>query len=92
MGATRKHIIAQFIVETTTLSVIGGILGVLAGLALAGIAAIFATYFPFVETPIPVAWSMIVGFVAAVVVGLLAGLYPAIRAAWQDPIVALRHD
>ena len=92
MGATRKHIIAQFIVETTTLSVIGGILGVLAGLALAGIAAIVATYFPFVETPIPVAWSMIVGFVAAVVVGLLAGLYPAIRAAWQDPIVALRHD
>lgn len=92
MGATRKHIIAQFIVETTTLSVIGGVLGVLFGLALAGIAAILATYFPWIETPIPVAWSMIVGFVAAVVVGLLAGLYPAIRAAWQDPIVALRHD
>lgn len=92
MGATRKHIVAQFIVETTALSVIGGILGVLFGLALAGIAAVLATYFPTIETPIPVAWSMIVGFVAAVVVGLLAGLYPAIRAAWQDPIVALRHD
>lgn len=92
MGATRKHIIAQFIVETTTLSVIGGILGVVFGLALAGIAAILSNYFPGIETPIPVAWSMIVGFVAAVAVGLLAGLYPAIRAAWQDPIVALRHD
>lgn len=92
MGATRKHIIAQFIVETTTLSVIGGLLGVLMGLALAGVAAILANYFPSIEKPIPVAWSMIVGFVAAVVVGLLAGLYPAIRAAWQDPIVALRHD
>jgi len=92
MGATRRHIIAQFLVETTTLSVIGGVLGVLAGLALAGIAAILANYFPGIEKPIPVAWSMIVGFAAALLVGLLAGLYPAIRAAWQDPIVALRHD
>ncbi|MEM9347869.1 MAG: ABC transporter permease [Planctomycetota bacterium] len=92
MGATRRHIIAQFIVETTTLSVIGGLLGVLTGLVLSGIAAILADYFPGIEKPIPVAWSMIAGFLAAVVVGLLAGLYPAIRAAWQDPIVALRHD
>eukprot|EP00752_Nemacystus_decipiens_P014499 g12908.t1 len=92
MGATRKHIIAQFIVETTTLSVIGGVLGVVFGLGLAGVAAILSTYFPSIEKPIPVMWSMVVGFVAAVVVGLLAGLYPAMRAAWQDPIVALRHD
>ncbi|MEM6257162.1 MAG: ABC transporter permease [Planctomycetota bacterium] len=92
MGATRRHIIAQFIVETTTLSVIGGLLGVLTGLVLSGIAAVLADYFPGIEKPIPVAWSMIAGFVAAVLVGLLAGLYPAIRAAWQDPIVALRHD
>ena len=92
MGATRRHIVAQFIVETTTLSVIGGILGVAFGLALAGIAAVLSQYFPWIESPIPVLWSMIVGFVAAVVVGLLAGLYPAVRAAWQDPIVALRHD
>lgn len=92
MGATRKHIVAQFIVETTVLSVIGGILGVASGLIFAGIVAVLANYFPAIETPIPVAWSMIVGFIAAVVVGLLAGLYPAARAAWQDPIVALRHD
>lgn len=92
MGATRRHIVAQFIVETTTLSVIGGMLGVVFGLVLSGIAAILATRFTWIETPIPVAWSMIVGFCAAVIVGLLAGLYPAIRAAWQDPIVALRHD
>ena len=39
-----------------------------------------------------VLWSMVAGFGSAVGVGLLAGLYPAIRAAWQDPIVALRHD
>lgn len=92
LGATRKHIIAQFLVETTALSVLGGLIGVLSGLAVAGIVAILATFYEGIETPIPVAWSMIVGFVLAVVVGLLAGLYPAIRAAWQDPIVALRHD
>jgi len=92
MGATRRHIIAQFMVETTTLSVIGGVVGVLAGLVLVGIVALLARYVDGVESPIPVAWSMIVGVSVAVFVGLLAGLYPAIRAAWQDPIVALRHD
>lgn len=92
MGATQKHIIAQFIVETTALSVIGGVVGVLAGLSLVGIAAVLAQYYDAIETPIPVVWSMVVGFGAAVLVGLLAGLYPAARAAWQDPIVALRHD
>ncbi|MGB0766714.1 MAG: ABC transporter permease [Phycisphaeraceae bacterium] len=92
LGATRRHIVAQFLVETTTLSVIGGLLGVLSGLVLAGIVAVLSLYYPAIETPVPVMWSMLVGFGLAVLVGLLAGLYPAIRAAWQDPIVALRHD
>ncbi len=99
LGATRRHIIAQFLVETTTLSVIGGIVGVLLGLSIVllplivrGLSALAGRTPPEMVTPIPVAWSMITGFVSAVVVGLLAGLYPAIKAAWQDPIVALRHD
>jgi len=92
MGATRKHIVAQFLVETTVLSIIGGLLGVLAGLALVGIAALIAKNFGWIETPIPTLWSILLGFGAAGLVGILAGLYPAIRAAWEDPIVALRHD
>lgn len=92
MGATRTHIIAQFLVETTVLSVLGGLIGVLAGLTLIGGAAIVARYVPAIETPIPTMWSIVVGFGAACVVGIIAGLYPAIRAAFEDPIVALRHD
>ena len=92
MGATRTHIIAQFLVETTALSIIGGLIGVLSGLALIGIAAVMSNYIDAIETPIPTLWSILVGFGAAGVTGILAGLYPAIRAAWEDPIVALRHD
>ena len=92
LGATRRHIVAQFLVETTVLSVLGGLLGVGIGLLIVGIVAWIAPYFEAVKTPVPTAWSIITGFVAAAFVGIVAGLYPAIKAAYQDPIVALRHD
>ncbi|MFN3167874.1 MAG: ABC transporter permease [Phycisphaeraceae bacterium] len=92
MGATRTHIIAQFLVETTALSIIGGLIGVLAGLSVIGVLALMAQYIDSLEPPIPTLWSILLGFGAAGITGVLAGLYPAIRAAWEDPIVALRHD
>ena len=92
LGATRTHIIAQFLVETTVLSIIGGLIGVLSGLAVIGILAVMGNYIESIETPIPTMWSIVLGFTAAAMVGVLAGLYPAIRAAFEDPIVALRHD
>ena len=99
LGATRKHIIAQFLVETMTLSLIGGIVGVLLGLSITilpwivrGASLIAGSQPPEMVSPIPTLWSIILGFSAAGITGILAGLYPAIRAAWQDPIVALRHD
>ena len=92
LGATRKHIIAQFLVETTTLSMVGGVLGVALGLLVCGGIALSAGYFEGVNAPIPTTWSIVASFLAAGTTGILAGLYPAIRAAWQDPIVALRHD
>lgn len=92
LGATRQHIIAQFLVETTVMSVVAGIFGIALGLGAAGVLAIVASRVEAITTPSPVAWSIYFAFGAAVGIGLLAGLYPAIKAAWQDPIVALRHD
>ncbi|MEM1353945.1 MAG: ABC transporter permease [Planctomycetota bacterium] len=92
LGATRLHIMAQFLVETTVLSVLGGLIGVASGLLLSGVGAIAAEYYEAIKTPVPTMWSIVVGFSAAAFVGIFAGLYPAFKAAWQDPIVALRHD
>lgn len=99
LGATRRHIIAQFLVETMTLSLIGGVVGVLLGLSITilpfivrAAARLIGSAPPEMVSPIPTLWSVTLGFTAAGLTGILAGLYPAIRAAWQDPIVALRHD
>ena len=92
LGATRRHIIAQFLVETTTLSLVAGVMGVLSGLGVVGLAIVASRYVQGLAPPIPTLWSIVGGFVVAGLVGILAGLYPAIRAAWQDPIAALRHD
>ena len=92
MGATRRHIIAQFLVETTTLSGVGGILGI--GLGLATVVAVGMVHSAIagIEKPLLTPWPIVASFAMATTVGIIFGLYPAIRAAQQDPIVALRHD
>ena len=104
LGATRKHIIAQFLVETGSLSAVGGLLGIALGvgisvgierflpwlLSLPAVREIFEAEFSL-ETQVT-GWSIIASFCVAAVVGLGFGIYPAIVASRQDPIVALRHD
>ena len=92
LGATRRHIVFQFLVETTVLSLVGGLLGVLLGLGVSVLLGVLGRYVDGVSTPVPTPWSIALGFTAATLVGVIAGLYPAVRAAWSDPIVALRHD
>jgi putative ABC transport system permease protein len=104
IGATRKHVLWQFLVETSVLSAVGGVLGVLLGvggsLAVPGIVTalprlpvIGSAFDANIELPTSVTlWSIVVSFVVATLTGLVFGLYPARRAAAQDPIVALRHD
>lgn len=94
LGATRKHIVWQFLVETSVLSAVGGLMGVAAGIGLSlaigwGAKRLFAG--AELTTSIPL-WSVLVSFIAAALTGLVAGIYPARQAARQDPIVALRHD
>jgi putative ABC transport system permease protein len=104
LGATRKHIVVQFLVETGTLSAVGGVLGIALGVA--GALAIERVV-PFIleqrviarlvaakvqiETDVTL-WSIVTSFLVAAVVGLVFGIYPAMVASRQDPIVALRHD
>jgi putative ABC transport system permease protein len=86
LGAKRRDIAMQFLVETLTLSSLGGLLGVGLGLGLSNV----VTYFFAFPTIIRV-WSTLLAFGVSVVVGLVFGTYPAIRAARMDPIQALRH-
>jgi putative ABC transport system permease protein len=103
LGATRKHIKLQFLIETGVLSAIGGMagvgLGVLASVGLNQVPKLanvryFDRVIPanFTLSTQLTLWSIMVAFCVAAATGLVFGLYPAIKAAKQDPIVALRHD
>jgi putative ABC transport system permease protein len=87
LGAKRRDIGLQFLVETVVLSSAGGVLGVCAGIGLAFLVSHLFT-FPTIVKP----WSPMVAFAVSVAVGLIFGTYPARRAAYMDPIEALRHE
>ncbi len=92
LGATRHHIAFQFLVETTLLSCMGGLLGIALGLtATFGLQWLARTH-PDLASPDIVSSSIGVSFLVSTSVGIIFGLYPAIAASRQDPIVALRHD
>jgi len=87
LGARRSDIMAQMLTESVVLSIFGGVLGTMLG------AAIAVTISSF--TPIPAAievWSVALGIGITALVGLVFGLYPAMRAAALDPIEALRKE
>ncbi|MCC7145583.1 MAG: ABC transporter permease [Phycisphaeraceae bacterium] len=96
VGARRLHIIAQFLVETTVLSGVGGLLGVLLGLSVVPVLLAarmtFPDFFRDQGDPEIATWSIVASFLAATIVGVVFGLYPAYKASQQDPIEALRHD
>ena len=87
IGAHEKHILVQFLVEATVLSLLGGLIGVILGLSLAG-AATLALSIPFVPSASVIALA--VGFSG--LIGVVFGFFPALRGARLDPIDALRHE
>jgi putative ABC transport system permease protein len=87
IGAVRRDIVQQFLVEAMTLSGIGGVIGIALGL---GIAAVVRSM-EWLPTTTPL-WSIIVGLVVSVSIGLFFGIYPAYKAARLDPVEALRYE
>jgi putative ABC transport system permease protein len=87
IGAKRRQIISQFLIETVVLSIIGGLIGIGVGVLVPSLITYFAGM-PTVITPESIVLPLVISFG----VGIIFGLYPAVRAAKVDPIVALRHE
>ncbi|MFM9012333.1 MAG: ABC transporter permease, partial [Gemmatimonadota bacterium] len=87
VGATARDIEQQFLAETIALAMLGGVIGVLAGWAFAGLVAALS--------PLPARitwWSVALALALGAGIGVLFGVYPARRAARLDPIAAMREE
>jgi len=87
LGAKRRDIRNQFLAESVTLALLGGVLGLVTGVALAGLVGLLSTLPARVTL-----WSVAVALGLGASVGVLFGVYPAMRAARLDPITALRYE
>jgi putative ABC transport system permease protein len=87
LGATRREVMWQFLVEAATLTLVGGVVGMVLG----WIIAILMHNFTPVPAYVPIG-SIVLALTAAAVTGLLFGIYPASKAARLDPVEALRYE
>jgi putative ABC transport system permease protein len=88
VGAFRRDIVLQFLTEATTLSLLGGAIGVVVGIAVPAVVKRAFEALP-AETPV---WAVLVGLLVSISVGIFFGLYPAVKASRLDPIEALRYE
>jgi putative ABC transport system permease protein len=87
IGATRVDIVRQFVLETTLIAVVGGMIGLTLGIAMSRGIAGFAGW-----STIVTGWSLMLAFLVSVIVGLVSGVYPAMKAAQLDPVQALHYE
>jgi putative ABC transport system permease protein len=87
MGARRRDIVQQFLIETVVLSAVGGLVGIVLGVVIAHLVQAFAH-----QKTIVTALAIVISAGISVAVGIVFGLHPAIKAARMDPIEALRYE
>jgi putative ABC transport system permease protein len=88
IGARRRDIIRQFLIEAITLTGTGGIIGVSLG---AAISFLINQLLPSLPSAVPL-WSIIAAVTASMSIGLFFGIYPAMKASRLDPVEALRYE
>jgi ABC-type antimicrobial peptide transport system permease subunit len=88
VGARRKDIAAQFLIEAIALTTTGGMLGLLVGIAVSVSVAILI---PALPAEVSLFWTAM-GLLLSVAVGLFFGIYPAMKAAGLDPVRSLRYE
>ena len=88
LGATKNAIVLQFLLEAMTLTLFGGVLGVVVAL---GISSLIIMLLPSLPAQVPL-WAVITGLTVSVGVGLIFGVFPALRASRLDPIECLRYE
>ena len=89
LGATRQHILLQFLIEALALTLIGGFIGIVIGYGLGALVAMLLPGFPAAYVPF---WAVVISFGFCAAVGIVFGILPAVKAANLDPIVALRYE
>jgi len=87
MGARRGDVMRQFLIESGTMALVGGILGVIVGIAVAKTVTLMIGMPSAIEL-----WAVAAGLLVSASVGIFFGVYPARKAASLDPIVALRFE
>jgi putative ABC transport system permease protein len=87
LGARQRDVLLQFLIESSTMALVGGAIGVLIGVVAAKLVTIIVGFPASVQL-----WSVLMGLFMAAVVGVFFGVYPASKAARLDPVVALRAE
>jgi putative ABC transport system permease protein len=87
VGARRINIMVQFLLEAIALCILGGIIGFGGGISFAGLASLLAK----IPMSIPV-WAVVASIATTTTIGIIAGLYPAYKAAWLNVVDALRYE
>ncbi|MCP4724320.1 MAG: FtsX-like permease family protein, partial [bacterium] len=87
VGAKKKDILGQFIIEAVVLSISGGLIGIFLGFVMTKVIAIYADWPTIVSY-----WAIVLSFGVSVAVGLVFGIFPAKKAAEVDPIESLRYE